>query len=144
MTDTSTLLLVIMVAVIVSMVVAAVVVKRSQGRASAALAEVGPARRTIAATALGISGESAPPLRGTGTLVLTDEEVAFAQWRPEHLLRIPRSAIVRVDATSEHLGKTMKTDVLRIAWRSPGSSGGDERTVAFFLRDLGPWLRDLA
>jgi hypothetical protein len=144
MSDTAVLLLVILAAVVVSMVVAGVVVRRSQGRAAAALAEVGTAQRTTAATALGVSGDDAPDLRGTGTLVLTVDEVAFAQWRPEQLLRIPRSAITRVDATREHLGKTMKTDVLRIAWRSPGAGGGEERTVAFFVRQPEPWLGDLA
>lgn len=143
MNDTAVLLLVILAAVVVSMVVAAVIVRRSQSRAAAALSGVGPARSTVAATALGMSGSDDTDLRGTGTLALTDEELAFAQWRPEHLLRIPRSAITRVDTTREHLGKTMKTDVLRVTWRSPGPGGGDERSIAFFIRDPGPWLTEL-
>lgn len=143
MSDTATLLLVIVAAVAVSTVAAVIIVRRSQARADAALAEVGAPDRRIAATALGMSGDDGAALRGTGTLVLTSAEVAFAQWRPQRLVRIPRAAIVDVDATREHLGKTMRTDVLRITWRAPGSGGGDERVVAFFLRDLDPWLRDL-
>src|SRR3546814_20791167 len=84
---------------------------------------------------MGMSGVDAPPLRGTGTLALTDTDVAFAQWRPEHLLRIPRSAITGIEATREHLDRTLKTDVLRTTWREPGAGGGAERSVAFFIRD---------
>jgi hypothetical protein len=142
MTDSAVLLIAILAAVVASMVVAVLIVRRSQGRAAAALADLGPARRSVAATAMGVSGDGGPTLRGTGTLVLTDEEVAFAQWRPEHLLRIPRSSITKVDATREHLGKTMKTDLLRIAWRSP-DAGGEERTVAFFVRPLEAWVAEL-
>lgn len=143
MNDTAVLLLVILAAVVVSMVVAAVIVRRSQSRAATALSGVGPARRTVAATALGMTGDDDVELRGTGTLALTDDDLAFAQWRPEHLLRIPRSAITHVDTTREHLGKTMKTDVLRVTWRSPGAGGGQERSVAFFIRDVSPWLTEL-
>ncbi|HEY9558094.1 MAG TPA: hypothetical protein VIR58_15265 [Acidimicrobiales bacterium] len=144
MSDTSTLLLVIMAAVLVSMVLAIVIVRRSQVRASRALADLGGATLTTAATGMGMSGVDAPPLRGTGTLALTDTDVAFAQWRPEHLLRIPRSAITGIEATREHLDRTLKTDVLRITWREPGAGGGAERSVAFFIRDLDPWLAALA
>jgi hypothetical protein len=71
--------------------------------------------------------------------VLTDDEVAFAQWQPDVLVRIPRSAIVEVDTTRSHLGKTMNNDLLRLRWGADGS----EDTVAFFVRDLDPWLTDL-
>lgn len=142
MNDTGVLLLVIMAAVVASMIIAIVIVRRSQSRAAAAIGALGPVRRTIAATALGMAGDDAASLRGTGSLALTDEEVAFAQWRPEHLLRIPRSAITEVEATREHLGKTMKSDVLRITWHDPAAAGG-ERCIAFFVRDLEPWLSEL-
>ena len=79
------------------------------------------------------------PGAGTGTLVLTDAEVAFAQWRPDRLVRIPRPAIAEVDTTRSHLGKTMNADLLRIRWTTPKATD----TVAFFVRDLDPWLADL-
>src|SRR3546814_1684203 len=108
MSDTSTLLLVIMAAVLVSMVLAIVIVRRSQVRASRALADLGAATLTTAATGMGMSGVDAPPLRGTGTLALTDTDVAFAQWRPEHLLRIPRSAITRSEEHTSELQSLMR------------------------------------
>ena len=55
------------------------------------------------------------------------------------LFRIPRGAITNVDTTRSHAGKTMKDDLLRIAWTGPE---GDD-SIAFFVRDLDPWLTDL-
>lgn len=140
MSSTNILLLVVLASVAVSMVIAVMIVRSSRARADASLAGLGTPLRSIAATALGRSDDAAERLTGTGTLVLTADEVAFAQWRPTRLLRIPRAGIVRTDTTREHLGKSMKDDVLRITWRSPGAA---EESVAFFVRDLDPWLRDL-
>ena len=139
MSSANILLLVLLVTLVASMAIATTIVRRSRDRASTALAPAGPALRSTAATALGRSGGSAP-LTGTGTLVLTSTEVAFAQWRPSRLLRIARTDITAVDTTREHLGKTLRSDVLRITWRTDGA---DAETVAFFVRDLGPWLADL-
>ena len=72
---------------------------------------------------------------------LTNDEVAFAQWRPEYLLRIPRAQILQVDTTRTHLERTMKNDVLRIRWTD--ATTGAEDTFAAFVRDLDPWLTDL-
>ena len=124
----------------VSAVIAVLIVRRGRSRAQARLAEVpGEVRRTTAATSLGIESEGASQTRGTGTLVITDVEVAFAQWQPDRLVRVPRAAITKVDTTRTHLGKTMKDDVLRIAW----TDGDTDDSVAFYVRDLDPWLTDL-
>jgi hypothetical protein len=136
----SPLLIVILIALAVSMVIAVFIVRASRARADAALSALGEPLRKIAATALGRTGEPAEPLNGTGTLILTSEELAFAQWRPTRVLRIRRADIVRTDTTRDHLGKVMKDDVLRITWRGDGAM---EESVAFFVRDLDPWLTDL-
>ena len=96
-------------------------------------------RRSTAATSMGIESEGTDEKRGTGSLVLTDAELAFAQWHPDRLIRIPRSAIVAVDTTREHLDKSMNSDLLRVRW----SADGIEDTIAFFVRDVDPWLTDL-
>src|SRR4051794_17501818 len=139
--DTSTLLLLIVLASIaIGFVIAIVIVRSGRGRAVTLLAEVpGEVRRTMAATSLGQESLGASQPRGTGTLELTDTEVAFAQWRPSVLLRIPRDAITTVDTTRSHLDKTMTSDLLRITWTTDGA----EDRVAFFVRDLDPWLADL-
>lgn len=139
MTDTNVLLLVLAGSLVVAMVVAWLLVRSARSRAEALLATVGPARRSIAASALGSTEEADRPVTGTGTLVLTDGVLAFAQWRPSLLLEIPRSDIVTVDTTKEHMGKTMRSEVLRVTWRKQGV----EEEVAFFIRDLDPWLADL-
>ena len=139
MSSTTVLLLVLLASLVVSMIIAFLVVRSSRARADAALEPLGPTLRHTAASALGRTDEGDAPLRGTGTLALTGEAVAFAQWRPPRLLTIARTDIIRTDTTREHLGKTLKDDVLRITWRA----GGTEESVAFFVRDIEPWLADL-
>ncbi|MGH9274147.1 MAG: hypothetical protein ACRDZU_05810 [Acidimicrobiales bacterium] len=141
MSSTTILLLVILVTIAVSMVIAVAIVRGSRARADTALAGLGTPLRKMAATALGRTDDTSDSLTGTGTLVLTSEEVAFAQWRPARLLRIRRADITRTDTTRDHLGKSMKDDVLRLTWREEGPN--IEESVAFFVRDLDPWLHDL-
>ena len=125
---------------VVSAVIALLLVRRHRQRAERRLTEVpGALQRTTAATSLGLESQGGSPARGTGTLVLTDAEVAFAQWQPDILIRIPRAAIQDVDTTRSHLGKSMSSDLLRIRW---AADGGDD-AAAFFVRDLDPWLSDL-
>ena len=127
---------------VASLVIAVFVVRGGRRRAQARLAEVsGTVRRTTAATSLGLTSLGAGQLRGTGTLVLTDDEVAFAQWRPDRLVRIPRASIAAVDTTRTHLGKAMKADLLRIRWTDAETEVED--TIALFVRDLRPWIDDL-
>jgi hypothetical protein len=133
--------LILALSLLVSALVAIVIVRSSRGRAQERLTEVpGEVRRSIAATSMGMSTLGPGQLRGTGTLVLTDGEVAFAQWRPDRLVRIPRAAIIEVDTTRTHLGKTMKQDLLRIRWNDETAG---EDTIALFVRELDPWLADL-
>ena len=140
--STTILILVIVAPLLVSAAIAASIVRGGRRRAEARLAEVpGAVRRTTAATSVGLTSLGPGQLRGTGTLVLTDAEVAFAQWRPDHLVRIDRAAIAEVDTTRTHLGKTMKTDLLRIRWND--AAAGDEDTLALFVRELDAWLADL-
>jgi hypothetical protein len=126
----------------VSAVIAILVVRRNRTRADRRLAEVpGPVLRSTAASSLGRESQGDSRERGTGTLVLTAGEVAFAQWHPDRLVRIPRSSIREVDTTRMHLGKTMNNDLLRIRWTPADAEGPD--TIALFVRDLDPWLADL-
>jgi hypothetical protein len=126
----------------VSAVIAILLVRRNRTRAARRLTEVpGAVLRSTAATSLGLESQESSQVRGTGTLVLTDTEVAFAQWQPDRLLRIPRAAITQVDTTRAHLGKVMKDDLLRVRWTNADVGEGD--TIAFYIRALDPWLADL-
>ena len=139
MSATTILLLVLLATLVASMGIAAVIVRAGRAQAQASLEALGTPVRSMAATALGRTGEGTEPLTGTGTLVLTADEVGFAQWRPARLLRIARRDITRTDTTRSHLGREMKEDVLRITWRG----AQPEESVAFFVRDIDPWLTDL-
>lgn len=139
MGPTAVILIVLLASIAISLGLAALIVRRGRTQADRALEPLGTRLRTTAATALGRSDESAEPLTTTGTLAATATEVAFAQWRPLRLLRIPRADLERVDTTREHLGKSMRSDVLRLSWRE----GADEHQVAFFVRDLDAWLVEL-
>ena len=131
---------VLILALAASAIIAIILVRQGRMRAGRRLAEVsGSVQRSTAATSLGVESQGSSPDRGTGTLVLTDAEIAFAQWRPDRLVRIPRAAITTVDTTRTHLGKTMNSDLLRVHWQD----GGTSDAVAFFVRDLDPWLTDL-
>jgi hypothetical protein len=133
------LLAVLIASLLVSAGIAIAIVRRGRSRALARLAEVpGAVQRTIAASSLGLTSLGKGQVRGTGTLVLTDVEVAFAQWRPDRLVRIPRADVLEVDTTRSHLGKTMNADLLRIRWTSREAGGED--TFVTFIRDLDPWL----
>lgn len=142
MDSTSVILLVILASVALSFAIAFAIVRTGRARATARLAEIGPLERSTAATSLGLTSLGSSQVRGTGTLALTATEMAFAQWRPDRLVRIPRPAITKVDTTREHLGRTMRSDVLRIRWRDPEVDGGED-TIALFVRDLDPWLTAL-
>ena len=86
--------------------------------------------------------ESAGPwqVRGNGTLALTEEELLFAQWVPNRLLRIPRAAIVEVTTARAHLGKTMGRKLLKVAW---ANERGERDSIALWVRDLDGWLAAL-
>ncbi|MSO87631.1 MAG: hypothetical protein EXQ71_08935 [Acidimicrobiia bacterium] len=139
---TNILLAVLILTLVLSAVIAVMIVRRGRARAMENLSALpGVLQRSMAATSLGVASLGSNEARGTGTLVLTNDEVAFAQWRPEYLLRIPRAQIIQVDTTRTHLERTMKHDVLRLRWTD--ATTGAEDTFAAFVRDLDPWLSDL-
>lgn len=139
---TTILLAVLILTLVLSAVIAVLIVRRGRARALENLSQLpGVLQRSMAATSLGITSRGRGEAQGTGTLVLTSDEVAFAQWRPDYLLRIPRAQILEVDTTRTHLERKMKNDVLRIRWTDTAT--GAEDTFAAFVRDLDPWLTDL-
>jgi hypothetical protein len=87
--------------------------------------------------------ESAGPLqvRGNGNLVLSDDELLFAQWVPNRLLRIPRDSILEVTTARSHLGKTMGRKLLKVVWTD---EAGGRDSIALWVRDLDDWLAALA
>lgn len=87
--------------------------------------------------------ESAGPwqIRGNGNLALTEDELLFAQWVPDRLLRIPRRSIVDVSTTGSHLGKTIGRPLLEVTWTA---EDGSRNAIALWVRDLDRWLATLS
>jgi hypothetical protein len=93
--------------------------------------------READANSFGVESAGVKQVRGNGSLALTEDELLFAQWAPNRVLRIPRSAIVHVTKTSSHLGKTVGRDLLKVVW---STELGQQDSVALWVRDLDGWL----
>lgn len=98
-----------------------------------------PVRETDA-NSLGVESGGPWQVRGNGTLALTDEELLFAQWLPNRLLRIPRASIVEVTTTRSHLGKTIGYQLLKVIWMP---ETGDQDSIALWVKDLDDWIEAL-
>jgi hypothetical protein len=73
------------------------------------------------ANSLGVQSAGRRQVRGNGNLALTDDELLFAQWAPQRLVRIPRRSIVEVSRANTHLGSRSpgpKTTASRMRSRS--------------------------
>jgi hypothetical protein len=89
-----------------------------------------------------LGAESAGPwqVRGNGTLALTRDELLFAQWVPNRLLRIPRASIAEVTTTRTHLGKTIGYQLLKVVWTA---ETGVQDSIAMWVKDLEGWAEAL-
>jgi hypothetical protein len=92
------------------------------------------------ANSFGVESAGAMQVRGNGTLALSADELLFAQWLPNRLLRIPRSAIYEVTTAKSHLGKTVGRELLEVSW-SDELSGSD--LIALWVSDLAAWIEAL-
>jgi hypothetical protein len=92
------------------------------------------------ANTFGIESRTAFQVRGNGTLALTADELLFAQWVPNRLLRIPRAAITEVTTTKSWLGKTMGRQLLLVRWTA--DTGAD--AIALWVKDLEGWMAVLS
>lgn len=92
-----------------------------------------------AANFFGLTSVGAIQARGNGCLVLTDDELAFAQWMPQRMIHVRLADILSVEETRSHLGKSVGRKLLLVRWRS--ESGED--SAAWFVRDLEGWLASL-
>ncbi len=79
-------------------------------------------------------------MRGNGNLALTEDELLFAQWIPNRVVRIPRNAIVEVTTTRSHLGKTIGRKLLKVVW---ATELGRQDSIALWVKDLDCWLEAL-
>jgi hypothetical protein len=93
------------------------------------------------ANSFGVESGGPWQVRGNGNLALTEDELLFAQWVPDRLLRIPRRSIVHVSTTKSHLGKTIGRPLLEVTW---ATEEGDEDKIALWVKDLDRWTAALS
>lgn len=92
------------------------------------------------ANSFGVESAGRWQVRGNGNLALTEQELLFAQWVPNRLVRIPRKSIVEVTTTRSHLGKTIFRDLLKVVWTTELGAQG---SIALWVKDLDGWLAAL-
>ena len=99
------------------------------------------ATRKANARGLGLESRGKGQVRGNGWLVLSPDELRFAQWVPQRETRIPLTAVTLVETRRVWLGKTVGSKLLCVRWRTPE---GGEDAMAWQVRDLDGWLAALA
>lgn len=92
------------------------------------------------ANSLGVESKGPWQVRGNGNLALTDDELLFAQWVPNRVVRIRRRNIVEVTTTRSHLGKSISRDLLKVVWTT---EEGRQDSIALWVGDLDGWLAAL-
>jgi hypothetical protein len=92
------------------------------------------------ANSFGVESAGSWQVRGNGNLALTEDELLFAQWIPNRVVRIPRHAIFEVTTTRSHLGKTIGRKLLKVFWTT--ELGGQD-SIALWVKDLDGWLEAL-
>lgn len=93
------------------------------------------------ANSFGVESGGPWQVRGNGNLVLTEDELIFAQWVPDRPLRIPRRSIVHVSTTKSHLGKTIGRPLLKVVWTR---DDGEQDSIVLWVKDLDRWLVELS
>ena len=99
------------------------------------------ATRKANARGLGLESRGKGQVRGNGWLVLSPDELRFAQWVPQRETRIPLTAVTLVETRRVWLGKTVGSKLLCVRWRTPE---GGEDAMAWEVRDLDGWLAAIA
>jgi hypothetical protein len=109
---------------------------RLRRRATRRLAGLGVLREADA-NSFGVESAGKRQVRGNGSLALTEEELVFAQWVPDRIVRIPRASIIEVTTPRSHLGKTMFRKLLKVTWET---ESGAPDSIALLVRDLDAWV----
>lgn len=126
------------VVAVVLMVVMAFASRKAARMEHAIREELGDdVRRVETVQGLGLRSAGRGQVRGTGMLVLTDDELRFRQWVPNRETRIPLAAVTDVGRERWWLGKTVGRRLLRVTWLG---EGGAEDAMAWQVRDLEGWL----
>ncbi len=91
------------------------------------------------ANGFGTEPATAGGLRGMGCLALSDDELMFVTWAPQHEFRVKRSAITSVSTSADDLTGVQKAMIM-VAYTAEGDS---EATASFRIPELVEWLTAL-
>ena len=79
-------------------------------------------------------------MRGNGVLALTQEELYFEMWHPKKVLRIPTSAILKVEITKSFLHKSVFRKILKVVFQNEDR---EEDAAAWWVTSLDKWIEEL-
>ena len=83
----------------------------------------------------GFSSKGGAQIRGNGILALYETEVVFLMWLPPKEVRIPLSAIKKVDTVRMHAGRWLIYPQLHIIYEIDGKTDG----VAWATKHIVEW-----
>jgi len=92
---------------------------------------------SFAVTFYGLESEPSGPARSVGALVLSKDGLYFRGRVTHRELTIPGSAILNIDATNTHRGRTLRLYVLAIRFLNPEGKG---ETAAFRVLRPARWI----
>ncbi len=92
---------------------------------------------SLAVTFYGLESAASGPARLVGALVLSKDGLYFRGRVTHRELTIPGSAILNLDVTNTHRGRTMRLYVLAIRFRNPEGKGD---TAAFRVPRPARWI----
>ncbi len=89
------------------------------------------------ANSLGVESMGRGQVRGNGNLALTADELIFAQWIPNRVMRLPRASILEATTAESHLGKRVGRPLLKLVWTNERA---ETDSIALVVRDLDGWI----
>ena len=117
--------------------------RRVDRTVSARLAAIyAPGQMLLSETMANFFGERSrgpAQVRGNGGLVLTEDSLVFHMLVPDRTITIPLEDVQEVSIVRSHLGKSVRRDLLHVAYAVP--DGAD--AIAWFVRDPGTWQREI-
>jgi len=75
-------------------------------------------------------------VRGSGVLLLTEEELFFGMWKPKKELLIPVKSIIKVTNPKSHMHRSAFRPLLKITFNN---EKGESDSAAWYIRNLDKW-----
>ena len=79
--------------------------------------------------------------RGTGYLVLTEDELYFERQLNRKIVVIPTGSIIKAEETRRLAGQSTGRMMLKVAFETPG---GEQDAVAWRVKKLEQWIKEIS